>query len=142
MFFSTNMLALHGDGKCTVCAEEAKYRCRSCGPSVRFCQSCHSCGPSVHFCQSCRSCGPSVRFCQSCRSCGPSVRFCQSCRSCGPSVRFSQSCCIVEHRQSHQLHIPERWMDGYFSPAPLIIVEICLTHVCSTAFHQMIDLKG
>lgn len=78
-----------------------------------------------------------------CAVCGQQATF--RCSDCGPLARFCESCCMSEHSRSRQLHIPERWLDGYFSPAPLMNTEILLSHQCSTVFKErltIVDLKG
>ena len=67
------------------------------------------------------------------------------CTDCGPSALFCESCCIAEHSHSRQLHIPERWTDGYFSHAPLLNVEIRTSHNCAAVFRErltVVSLKG
>ena len=64
---------------------------------------------------------------------------CFRCHSCGPCA---QSCCIKQHSSCRQLHIPEYWTRGYFTPCPFRNIEI---PVCNTVFKlkiTVVDLIG
>ena len=70
---------------------------------------------------------------------------CFRCHSCGPCAQFCESCCIKQHSSCRQLHIPEYWTRGYFTPCPFRNIEIPLSHVCNTVFKlkiTVVDLNG
>ena len=44
------------------------------------------------------------------------------------------ACCIKQHSSCRQLHIPEYWTRGYFTPFQFLNIEIPLFNVCNTVF--------